>query len=237
MFVATVVVVLLVVRDAARPRVILYGDSLSAQSSADFRRFVGDEGGADVTLRAFGGTAPCDWLGTMHEDADAISPDAVVLQFAGNAFTPCMRRPDGQELTADEIRARYASDLTEATHMFAREGVRVYLVTTPAGVGLRDPVQLSDVYRDLARRRDGVRVVDGGTGLRDEHGAYPPTLPCLPHEGPERGCEGGRISVRGGDGFHFCDDPGGALACPSYSSGAWRFAATVAAPVRRDLRV
>lgn len=218
-----------IVRDRqSAPPVVLYGDSLSAQASEHFVDLVGGE--ADVTLRVFGGTAPCDWLDTMRFDAEAIEPRAVVIQFAGNAFTPCMRGPDGGDLPPEEIAARYAADLETATEIFTDAGARVHLVTPPAGVGRREPVDLGTISRELAQRGGRVvEVVDAGEALQDEHGEYPVTLPCLPHEGPEHGCEDGRIAVRAPDGMHFCDDPGGALACPEYSSGAWRFARAMAA--------
>lgn len=41
--------------------------------------------------------------------------------------------------------------------------------------------------------------------------------------------------MRAPDGMHFCDDPGGARACPEYSSGAWRFARAMAASLPRAL--
>lgn len=232
---AALVLVVAVVRDPRSPsRVILYGDSLSAQASEHFVDLVG--GDADVTLRVFGGTAPCDWLDTMRFDAEAIEPDAVVIQFAGNAFTPCMRGAAGEGAPPEEIAARYAADLDTATEIFTSAGVPVHLVTTPAGVGLREPVDLARVSRELAQRGGRtVEVVDAGEALKDEHGDYPATLPCLPHEGPEHGCADGRIAVRAADGMHFCDDPGGALACPGYSSGAWRFARAMAAPLHRTL--
>ncbi|MGH9032421.1 MAG: hypothetical protein ACRDY4_05710 [Acidimicrobiia bacterium] len=172
----------------------------------------------------------------MRQDAEEIRPDAVVIQFAGNTYTPCMRGPDGESLSTEAVESRYAVDLAEAVAIFIGPGTAVYLVTTPLGVGLRDPVDLSAVYRDVAARAGpAVEVVDAGVALRDDQGRYPPALPCLPHETPAHGCDGGRIPVRSRDGVHFCDDPGGALACPAYSSGAWRFARAVSAPLRRDL--
>ena len=46
--------------------------------------------GADVKTRTFGGTAICDFLEQMRADASELEPDAVVIEFSGNALTPCV---------------------------------------------------------------------------------------------------------------------------------------------------
>jgi hypothetical protein len=58
-------------------------------------------------------------------------------------------------------------------------------------------------------------------------------LPCLPGEGTDAGCFGGRIVVRAPDGAHFCPNVGPAVRgvvgpCPRWSSGAVRFGRAMA---------
>jgi hypothetical protein len=76
----------------------------------------------------------------------------------------------------------------------------------------------------------------------DEDGRYTDTLPCLPeepctHTGP--GPIGTNV-VRAPDGAHFCPgnvraDRGVTSTCAVWSSGAYRYARAMAAPVVHDL--
>ena len=73
-------------------KAILYGDSLAWQAQEFFVAALAGAGITQVTTRTFGGTAICDWFADMRADAVAIHPDVVVVEFSGNALTPC-RRP------------------------------------------------------------------------------------------------------------------------------------------------
>ena len=77
--------------NASEPRIVLYGDSLSSESQGFFAEFLIRNGITDVQTRSFGGTALCDYLDDMREDAAVLHPTTVVIEFSGNAFTPCMR--------------------------------------------------------------------------------------------------------------------------------------------------
>jgi len=84
-------------------------------------------------------------------------------------------------------------------------------------------------FRDRAPAALGLyssepRFVDAGDSVLAD-GAYTDTLPCLPDEGPARGCANGRIAVRAADGAHF------GTSAPGYSSGARRFADAMDAAV------
>jgi hypothetical protein len=65
---------------AARPRVVVYGDSLVVQSEP-YLAAVGRSLGVKVTPRAVGGIAPCDALDWLAEDLERAVPDIVVLSF------------------------------------------------------------------------------------------------------------------------------------------------------------
>jgi hypothetical protein len=90
---------------------------------------------------------------------------------------------------------------------------------------------LDDVYRQIATSHSGVQYVDAGQDIAPG-GVYSSTQQCEPYETriPEAkgSCTGpdARITVRGADGGHFCGNTGptAAVLCPTYSSGAMRYA-------------
>jgi hypothetical protein len=108
--------------------------------------------------------------------------------------------------TAAQIRAKYAADAAELKQRvdvpILWVGPPLFRTGPPPTWGLFDAEP---------------RFVAAGQAVH-ENGAYTDTLPCLPDEGPARGCVNGRIAVRAADGVHF------AASAPGYSSGARRFA-------------
>ena len=89
-------------------RVILYGDSLAWEAEASFRGALAADD-FSVTTETFGGTAMCDWLPQMRLDAAHVRPQAIVVEFSGNAITPCMRALDGAPLTGAAYFEAYAA--------------------------------------------------------------------------------------------------------------------------------
>lgn len=229
-----------------RARVELFGDSLAFQAAPYFAWLVEAGGRAAVAEHTFGGTNVCDWLPTMRRVA-VRHPQAVVLEFVGNTFTPCMAG-----CTAGSARAvaRTCTDLAVAVRVFRAVGARVYLVGAPitrAQWVRRDPHR-NDLNRRIAALaasagRD-VTYVDAGRAVEGRGGAYTAVLPCLFFEQ----CTGPVVAgvrddvVRSPDGVHFCPgQTGNAVGqvggCTVYSSGAFRFAAAMAGPVIRDLHL
>jgi hypothetical protein len=211
-----------------RPVVILYGDSLSWEARAAFDFSMG--GGVAVVHRNFPGLAPCDLLPSMAADAALLQPRAVVLEFAGNSLTPCM-----SGVTQSTLVGKYAVDVARAATTFTSRGIAVYLMGAPLLPGWSfDPTTgLRATYTAVAAQSPLASFTDAGASVLDR-GAYTATLPCRPGEGPAAGCAGGLITVRSPDRVHFCPvlttGP-----CPVWSSGAWRFGAAMAAPVRLGL--
>ena len=80
----------------ARPLVILYGDSLAWEAEDSFVGAFAGQPGVEVLTRTHGGTAICDWLDEMQDDAARLAPGAVVLEFSGNNLTPCMQDAAGR---------------------------------------------------------------------------------------------------------------------------------------------
>lgn len=231
------------VRPLARPLVVLYGDSLAWEAQHSFVQAFTDQPGVEVVVRTYGGTAICDWLETMSTDAATLAPGAVVIEFSGNALTPCMQDDAGQGLTGDEYFGRYASDAEQAITIFADSDAQVIFAGAPISLadeqnGEDAEARLNPMYRELGERSPDVRYVDAGAAVLDA-GSWTKTLPCIPGEP----CTDQQVTVvRASDGVHFC--PAGEEAvrgvtgeCPVWSSGAFRYGQALAQPVLDSLAV
>lgn len=237
-----VVVAAVVLRQPPEPpgageRVVLYGDSLSAEAGGAFVAEMERATEADVTVKALPGTAPCDAYQAMADDvADpATRPAVAVVQYTGNNHTECTAGPEGK-LTGPALAERYSADMRAVVELFATHGVRVVVVGTATAPGLPGDAEdlIDDEYlrivtewagRDIGR----VRYAPAGTLVTGDDRAFVETLPCLPAEGSAEGCAAGTIAVRSPDRIHFCPvDPRDDLSCPVYSSGATRFGTEMA---------
>ena len=204
------------------PRVVLVGDSLALEAAPHLPALLP---GQAFEHHTFGGTAPCDWLA-----ADiAYTDDSVVLfSFLGNASSACMA-PSGQMASGDEILQRYRTDVAALMERATSAGAMVVLLGQPSVSpdnvdGNSLVVALNELYTEFALA-PGVSFVDAGAALENEDGTFAERLPCRADE-PECGADGS-IVVRSEDGVHFC--PGTYVSpCPTYSSGAVRFAEAIA---------
>src|SRR4029079_15622645 len=115
--------------------VVLYGDSLAAESQDFFRAALNAAGITDVHSETFGGTAICDWLDNKRADAITLHPTAVVIEFSGNALTPCMQGTDGKALSGDAYWEHYRADAQTAISIFAPARSRIYVVGSPISRG------------------------------------------------------------------------------------------------------
>ena len=194
-------------------------------------------------LRTFGGTAICDWLDQMADDAATLSPGAVVVEFSGNNLTRCMQDAAGRPLTGAAYLERYAADAEAVVATFVPTGAQVVLAGAPisrsaAEGGDFNGGSLNALYETVGRIHDGVRYVDAGAAVLDA-GHWTATLPCLPFEP----CTGGVNAagqavnvVRAPRRRRFCPASEGAVrgvtgACPVWSSGAFRYGSALARPV------
>ena len=222
--------------------VVLWGDSLAWQAQDSFAFAVGQSLGAEVEAHTFPGTATCDWLADMGRTVGARWVTAAVLEFSGNALTPCMRDAEGIPLSGEPYQSKYLADTRRALAILSKTGASVYVVGAPVhrDEGAQSAgSELRAMYRSLAARTHATYIEAGASVL--EHGNYTDTLPCLPIEAPDQGCRGGRIAVRASDGLHFCPlvlttASGLACWCPVWSSGALRFGIAMATPVIAGLR-
>ena len=210
------------------PRVAFYGDSLGMEAGQDFSILAQATGGS-AYVRAFPGTAVCDWLPNMPADAAAFHPTAVVIEFSGDDYTPCMT---GDPIGSPQYYAKYQAETQAAIDLFRADGAEVYLVGLPYNESSSlnmNVANLNQLYAALAAANTGVDYVDAGQAVM-AYGAFTWTLPCLSGE-PCTGPAGTNV-VRAPDGVHFCPTATVTVVdyfaeCSVYSSGAFRFAAAM----------
>ena len=212
---------------AAVARVVLVGDSLAQEASADLAFLLGD---VPLVPKYYGGTAPCDWL---DDDLEADDASVVVISFTGNSQTPCMSDGPSSYVRGAGLVDRYRQDVATLVERSQEAGAVVVLVGQPSRgndpAGASEVDGLNSAYRSLAITL-GADFVDAGASVELDDGAFTLRLPCTPME---PACDpDGTNAVRSDDGVHFC--PGrNDLPCPRYSSGALRFALAISDAVTR----
>ena len=220
------------------PMVNVYGDSLMVQSVGYFDSFTRTVAQGSDSVSS--GTAPCDWLTQMKEDASAVRPSAVVLEFSGNAFTLCIA---GAGYETPAFFDQYVNDVTAAVNEFVTFGAHVFLVGNAPTI---DQVRSGDthwnnlnwIYEFIAADNPGsVTFVNAGASVMSPDGKFTWTLPCAPIE-PHCG-DDGTNAVRAPDGQHFCPKvpafPAAWTTCRVYSSGSFRYGLAIAESVNRFL--
>ena len=103
-------------------------------------------------IRAFGGTALCDWVDKMARAATVEQPSVMVVEFVGNDVTPCMQ---GYQ-TPDQVRAKYEADMARLKRLVDAP----ILWVGPPGLprpGSRRPRSLLVGAAVRRRRRRGAR--------------------------------------------------------------------------------
>jgi hypothetical protein len=229
-------------RTPAKPKVAIYGDSLTLQASPYITELA-KTFGLRLVVRAFSGTAPCDFLPVLRNDLKAERPDLVMFAFSGNSAATCMLDTTGKPLTGLAVLVKYRAD-TEAAADMTTKIHRPFLIASPPAPRGKMAIWKSfdDLYRQIATSHPGVQYVDAGQNIAPG-GVFSPTQQCLPYETriPEAksSCSGpdSSITVRGADGGHFCGNTGptAAVLCPTYSSGAMRYAVNLVTAAKLTL--
>jgi hypothetical protein len=233
----------------AAATVILYGDSLAWEAQDSFRAALAARGISDVTTETLGGTAICDWLPQMRHDRAVLQPDAVVVEFSGNALTPCMRGDMGAPLSGQAYFEKYADDAQQVLRIFGSGGTSVYFVGAPISLRAErahDPTtrRLNQLYALLVDNYPNSRYIDAGAAVTDR-GHWTKTLPCLPKEpcSGDRDTSGRLVNiVRAPDGTHFCPTAAAAVRgvtnkCQVWSSGAYRYGIAMASLIVGGLAI
>jgi hypothetical protein len=208
--------------------VIAYGDSITREASAVLAADLPKPGWRAI-VRAVPGAALCDFSSRgeggsqMEHDEQTLHPRLVVMAFAGTLITPCTRGRGTRELV-------YAADSETVATLWQAKGVKVLWATPPWFT------YVEEIYIAAAKRH-GQYVSFAGENLIDPSArgyppTYPPTLPCLPWEGPDRGCQPDRRIV-----VHTPPPPNPHLCpraydirrgpCTVYSSGVQRWAGQI----------
>ena len=105
----------------------LFGDSLGFQAAPYFNMFFAQTHDYAVSDYTYGGTATCDWLSTMAVAA-AERPQAALLVFSGNAFTPCM---NGVTLQSPQYYELYTTYTKEAIGVFSASSSSTHSIEAP----------------------------------------------------------------------------------------------------------
>ncbi len=223
-------------------RVNIYGDSLTVQA-APYLNAIGKVYGLTVKVRAFSGTAPCDFLPLLESDLRKRKPDLVLFAFSGNSIATCMLDGSGHPLVGDAVLAKYAADTDTAIAETTRAHVPFVLASPPAPFAKAATwKQFDDLYRSVAASHPGVNYVDAGQDIAPG-GEFSATQQCMPFEvnlpQARTACHGpdADIAVRGPDGAHFCGNATLTTAnpCSAYSSGAMRYAINLTDAARLTL--
>jgi hypothetical protein len=232
-------------RPAHVARVFVYGDSLVVQA-APYLTSVARALDLEVTVRAFGGIAPCDATPQMVRDLKERSPALVVYAFSGNGFSGCMRAANGDLVAYDDVVSRYRTDLERAAAITTQAGVPFLIASPPAAQDRAEEWrQLDTVFRSIAAdRQPQVQYTDAGVQIAPD-GEFAATQRCLPFDlgagvtSGSCGDEDESVGVRAPDGVHFCSDPQAATvnaaSCRGYSSGAMRYAIALVTAAKLDL--
>lgn len=237
-------------------RVELWGDSISAQATPNIGFVLGVGGKAVSRFHTFGGSALCDWFTDMRNEIEpanpaAFHPQVAVIQFSGDAFTPCMHDAGGVAYSGQALVNKYAADSALVIALFAQANIPVYFVSTPVSAGQAKQgyvglMPIDEMFSKLPARYPAghiARYIDGASPL-EWHGRYSATLPCLAGETcTGRWPDGTKtVVVRQADGTHFCPvtettNADGSKTCPVFMPGAQRFAVAIEQAIFRDFKL
>ena len=200
-------------------RVEVWGDSFTSQADPYINFHIGLTRKAKPRVHAYGATALCDWFTDMRNETNPANragfhPQAVIVQFFGDAFTRCMHDQNGVAYSGQALVNKYSADSRYVIEIFARWHIPVYFISTPLSIfqstvytGLSP---LGQMFSQLPKRFPAgnlVRYIDGATPL-ELNGKFTYTLPCLLWETCSgRWADGTRtVVVREADGVHFCPE-------------------------------
>lgn len=222
-------------------RVLIAGDSIEHQASTYEAAMLAAAGQVSTKLITVPGTSYCALWPKVAKQLKSFKPEVVVLELVGTAYSPCAKRYG--LLHSDAWFAAYGQALEQGIAAMAAAGVSsVRLDAGPTGKKVDDwKAKLTKLYGDLAAAHPGlVSQITPGEAVEGPGRTWVRYLPCLAAEVASGVCARsgapvpGTITVRSPDAFHLCTQPPAnpySPNCPTYSSGAFRYAAATVAPI------
>lgn len=132
---------------------LTFGDSLMQSTATTIASLLPD---MTVTDRSFGGSNPIQWISPngvgisvadyLVEQLDALHPDAVVFEYAGNCRNPCL-----QGYGTAAFFAAWTSAVQELDRLATSRGVKTLWVLPPPRdeLDVSSYATLADIYRSL----------------------------------------------------------------------------------------
>lgn len=208
--------------------VVFYSDSLGWEAKEALAARLA-ESRIRLDYHGFPGMALCDYVNEIPAAVRTARAAAVVIEFSGNIFTPCMA-----DVPPEEVFRKYRTDAEKLLVALDAESSIVLFASAPIPLDpRRQTAEINAQWRDLSTLYPSrVRYVDAAESLNGNDGKPALRLPCLSNETAEQGCVDGTIKVRSDDGIHFCPtnnpDPKDFACTAKYASGAVRYAYAVA---------
>ena len=235
-------------------RVAFFGDSFGYQAAPYLAADLEATHHIAVTLGAWPGGTMCAALPQIASTVAKVHPDVVVIQYYGTAFFACAQHAPW---ASPAWIADYKRNTVQAVKTILAGERHAFVILTDAPANLPPPApderaRIKDAYREVAAEFPGrVIYVDAGRSVEHQDGTWAASLPCTHREITKGRCSGPFVSevngvrsirVRADNTVHFCPllDSAGTIpppGCPSYSSGAYRFARAMAIPVIKHLKL
>jgi hypothetical protein len=243
--------------------IYVYGDSLMTESQAPLQFQLGLDNIRSV-IKDHGGTALCDWIPTIQADVNLTTPTMVVIEFSGNALTPCMRGVNSQATWL----AKYQADLSYLATWLHTKRVPLTVVAGPPGIHKTgapivipttwsigqipqgyapNDASLNNMYRATVSRDQAqgwdIGYIAADKAVAAPNGQWTYVLPCLSFETTSMGRNAqDLIIVRAADYDHFCPltvarPDGVTLDSGVWDGGAWRYAAAISGWVSHSILI
>ncbi|MCX6512559.1 MAG: hypothetical protein NT160_05755, partial [Actinobacteria bacterium] len=224
-------------------RILITGDSIEHQASTYETSMLAATGQVSVKMVTVPGIAFCALWPMIKIQLASFKPDVVVIELTGYERSPCAKQYGVDH--SDAWFSAFGQLLEQGLMAMAAAGVSQ--VEFDAGPTTKRPERiiwtprLLKLYDVIAAAHPGlVTRISPALAVEAQGGKWTKALPCLAAEIDSGACpqhtsaNPGTITVRSPDNFHLCTqapvDPYSAV-CPSYSSGAFRYAAATVAPL------
>ncbi|MEK7603334.1 MAG: hypothetical protein AAB459_03770 [Patescibacteria group bacterium] len=212
-------------------KALIYGDSVTMEPRFKVTEYSATKNGWSHIVRAWGGTAPCDWITWLPADLATYQPSIVAISTMGNiSVTGCVNDGNGNQLTmgTQAYYDKYRADLSNFYQQVTSTGAKVVFLKAPP---VQDTTrnnslnQLHIIAQEIAGLYHGVSISPAVRNALSNNGKYTQYKNCLSTETSTQGCGlDGKIQIRSYDGLHLCPIVLAAYStCNTYSSGEFRW--------------